>query len=478
MAIRLINAHIASDAKANTNKYSHGQTVTLNIVLTYRSNEAYTATDKNIVCNYEQIYKDINLNTFVSSNKTANLNVTEPTGDWVFTVPDNDILTIKGTIAVRLENPEFGNTFKFTFTDGMNSTPLPLGNYWTYDIGQNRIVSLHNNKGDEFIPKTDVNAVFRNGVNIRDSIPYNFIYKGTVTHDPVVIKPGYAGEDSETPSSNPYLEFTKGHVVVLDSPESMAVPDRPFIATFFTTRQINYDETITFVFANGQSITKAFLESIFFCNQSLLGHEHLLHFGVDERVKANYAPGTQVWLVVDPCVTYINSINALNSINPINSTCPANEYIIDWHVIAKTDNVVVGGLYLPEFYKYNSYDNYIGNDYTIAGHNYIITQNGPEGNGEETQISLPQTGDMFSFSSGLIQKLNGDIEDTHCLVYYQTKIKHFAVLMSVLDSMFKAYATKEDCLQDKNALTNVEFKAEISCRLKTPDIGVRFNNIV
>ena len=136
MSIQLVNAKINSNAALNTAKYKHGDTVRLNVVLTYRNYGSETTSYDNvtITCDYIQFYKNTDLGTWVSANKTAPLTITEPTGTFNFeasTATSIDVtsldvsnfiqgtLEVKGYVDVVLENPEFGNSFKFQFTDSI-----------------------------------------------------------------------------------------------------------------------------------------------------------------------------------------------------------------------------------------------------------------------------------------------------------------------------------------------------------------------
>ena len=57
--IKLVNVKINSNAALNTNKYKHGDTIRLNVVLTYRNYGSETTSYDNITvtCDYIQFYK-------------------------------------------------------------------------------------------------------------------------------------------------------------------------------------------------------------------------------------------------------------------------------------------------------------------------------------------------------------------------------------------------------------------------------------
>lgn len=462
MPVQLVNAKINSNATLNTNKYKHGDTIRLNVVLTYRNYGSETTSYDNVTvtCDYIQFYKNTDLGTWVSANKTTPLTITEPTGTFNFEANtgssidvnsfdvSNSItgtLEVKGYLDVVLENPEFGNSFKFQFTDSILGAS---GYKYSYDITANRIVSLNDNAGNGFNVKTDVDSIFRNGVSIKNYIPYRFVYSRSHTFS-----------NSETPV-NLTMDggiYSQGHILVLDSQEGVSIPNGPFIAMFVCPTQIKVTDTLTFVFGpdKNSNITKAFSEALAFCSEGLFT-ENVYKIEVENNVDVLFESGTMAMVLVDPD-------NGFNAIYPINASLRDYEMCLDIFVEAISAPVTFSVVRLSDYL-----------DIPPKPNGYPITKNDLNGNGEQCSLTLESVGDCYGFN-GFVY--TGGIDGTYahytgCKIYYKQKYideKSINVegVISAIGSLpyCRAYETADD-VTNGNPLTSVTFKTIIKYRPK------------
>ena len=456
MSIQLVNAKINSNAALNTAKYKHGDTVRLNVVLTYRNYGTETASYDNvtITCNYIQFYKNTDLGTWVSANKTAPLTIIEPTGTFNFeasTATSIDVnsldvsnfmqgtLEVKGYLDVVLENPEFGNSFKFQFTDSILGAS---GYKYSYDITANRIVSLNDNAGNGFNVKTDVDSIFRNGVSIKNYIPYKFVYGGSHTFS-----------HSETPDNLTMGGgiYSRGHILVLDSQEGVSIPNGPFIAMFVCPTQIKVTDTLTFVFGpdKNSNITKAFSGALAFCSEGLFT-ENVYKIEVENNVDVLFESGTMAMVLVDPD-------NGFNAIYPLNAKLPEYEICLD--VIAKSAS--------EEPVTFNAIK--LSNEIAIPNtpRTYPITKNDIYGNGERYSLTLNSAGYYYGLTDGYIRN-SGAPEDyyTSCKVYYKRKYLNVEDVISAINSLPNCEALFINDDSSITQLTSINFWANVTYRAR------------
>ena len=457
MPVQLVNVKINSNAALNTAKYKHGDTVRLNVVLTYRNYGTETASYDNvtITCDYIQFYKNTDLGTWVSANKTAPLTITEPTGTFNFeasTATSIDVtsldvsnfiqgtLQVKGYLDVVLENPEFGNSFKFQFTDSILGTS---GYKYSYDITANRIVSLNDNAGNGFNVKTDVDSIFRNGVSIKNYIPYKFVYGGSHTFS-----------HSETPDNLTMGGgiYSRGHILVLDSQEGVSIPNGPFIAMFVCPTQIKVTDTLTFVFGPDKksNITKAFSEALAFCSEGLFT-ENVYKIEVENNVDVLFESGTMAMVLVDPD-------NGFNAIYPLNTNLPEHEICLD--VIAESaseEPVTFNAIRLTD-------ELIIPN----TPRTYPITKNDIYGTGEPCSLTLNHAGYSYGLIDGHIRDSGGATEDyyTSCKVYYKRKYLNVKDVIFAINSLPNCEALFISDDSSITQLTSINFRANVTYRAR------------
>ena len=457
MSIQLVNVKINSNAALNTAKYKHGDTVRLNVVLTYRNYGSETTSYDNvtITCDYIQFYKNTDLGTWVSANKTTPLTITEPTGTFNFEANtgssidvnsfdvSNSItgtLEVKGYLDVVLENPEFGNSFKFQFTDSILG--VISGYKYSYDITANRIVSLNDNAGNGFNVKTDVDSIFRNGVSIKNYIPYKFVYGGSHTFS-----------HSETPDNLTMGGgiYSRGHILVLDSQEGVSIPNGPFIAMFVCPTQIKVTDTLTFVFGpdKNSNITKAFSGALAFCSEGLFT-ENVYKIEVENNVDVLFESGTMAMVSVDPD-------NGFNAIYPLNAKLPDYEICLD--VIAKSaseDPVTFNAIKLSDEIAIPN-----------TPRTYPITKNDIYGNGERYSLTLNSAGYYYGLTDGYIRN-SGATEDyyTSCKVYYKRKYLNVEDVISAINSLPNCEALFINDDSSITQLTSINFWANVTYRAR------------
>ena len=458
MSIQLVNVKINSNAALNTAKYKHGDTVRLNVVLTYRNYGTETASYDNvtITCDYIQFYKNTDLGTWVSANKTAPLTITEPTGTFNFeasTATSIDVtslgvsnfiqgtLEVKGYLDVVLENPEFGNSFKFQFTDSI----VGASRYkYSYDITANRIVSLNDNAGNGFNVKTDVDSIFRNGVSIKNYIPYKFVYGGSHTFSngvsPVNLTMGGG-------------IYSRGHILVLDSQEGVSIPNGPFIAMFVCPTQIKVTDTLTFVFGpdKNSNITKAFSGALAFCSQEFLSCSQLGIVRHEDNVNVLFEAGKDAMVLVDPD-------NGFNAIYPLNTKLPEYEICLD--VIAKSAS--------EEPVTFNAIK--LSNEIAIPNTptTYPITKNDIYGTGEPCSLTMDHAGFYYGLIDGYIRDSGGATEDyyTSCKVYYKRKYLNVEDVISAINSLPNCEALFINDDSSITQLTSINFWANVTYRAR------------
>lgn len=457
MPVQLVNAKINSNAALNTNKYKHGDTIRLNVVLTYRNYGSETTSYDNVTvtCDYIQFYKNTDLGTWVSANKTTPLTITEPTGTFNFEANtgssidvnsfdvSNSItgtLEVKGYLDVVLENPEFGNSFKFQFTDSILG--VISGYKYSYDITANRIVSLNDNAGNGFNIKTDVDSIFRNGVSIKNYIPYRFVYSRSHTFS-----------NSETPV-NLTMDggiYSQGHILVLDSQEGVSIPNGPFIAMFVCPTQIKVTDTLTFVFGpdKNSNITKAFSEALAFCSEGLFTENVYKIETYDMDVL--FESGTMAMVLVEPD-------NGFNAIYPINANLPDYEMCLD---------LIVEAVSAPVTFNTIKFSNELA--IPQASTYFPITKN-VYGHGEKLSLTLESVGDCYT-SYGYVY--NGGIDSgsyyySDCRLYYKYKYINTEDVISVINSLpnCQVFAIAEEEGIHTNLSDSVKFKAIIRYRTK------------
>ena len=458
MPVQLVNAKINSNAALNTNKYKHGDTVRLNVVLTYRNYGSETTSYDNvtITCDYIQFYKNTDLGTWVSANKTAPLTITEPTGTFNFEANtgssidvnsfdvSNSItgtLEVKGYLDVVLENPEFGNSFKFQFTDSILGAS---GYKYSYDITANRIVSLNDNAGNGFNVKTDVDSIFRNGVSIKNYIPYKFVYGGSHTFS-----------NSETPD-NLTMDggiYSQGHILVLDSQEGVSIPNGPFIAMFVCPTQIKVTDTLTFVFGpdKNSNITKAFSGALAFCSQEFLSCSQLAIVRHEDNVDVLFEAGTEAMVLVDLDTGF-------NAIYPLNTNLPEYEICLD--VIAESaseEPVTFNAIRLSDKLV-------IPNTPTT----YPITKNDIYGTGEPCSLTMDHAGFYYGLIDGYIRDSGGATEDyyTSCKVYYKRKYLNVEDVIPAIDSLPNCEALFINDGSSITQVTSINFWANVTYRAR------------
>ena len=451
--IKLVNVKINSNAALNTNKYKHGDTVRLNVVLTYRNYGSETTSYDNvtITCDYIQFYKNTDLGTWVSANKTTPLTITEPTGTFNFEANtgssidvnsfdvSNSItgtLEVKGYLDVVLENPEFGNSFKFQFTDAMAGTS---GYKYSYDIPADRIVSLNDNAGNRFNVKTDVDSIFRNGVSIKNYIPYRFVYSRSHTFS-----------NSETPV-NLTMDggiYSQGHILVLDSQEGVSIPNGPFIAMFVCPTQIKVTDTLTFVFGpdKNSNITKAFSGALAFCSQEFLSCSQLAIVRHEDNVDVLFEAGTEAMVLVD-LDTGFNAIYPLNTNLPEYEICldviaeSASEEPVTFNAITLSDEIAIPNT--PTTFPITRYDN-----------------------GERYSLTLNSAGYYYGLTDGYIH--TGGMVDyyTSCKVYYKRKYLKVEDVIFAINSLPNCEALFIDDSSITHRVTTINFWANVTYRAR------------
>ena len=454
MSIQLVNAKINSNAALNTAKYKHGDTVRLNVVLTYRNYGTETASYDNvtITCDYIQFYKNTDLGTWVSANKTAPLTIIEPTGTFNFeasTATSIDVtsldvsnfiqgtLEVKGYLDVVLENPEFGNSFKFQFTDSILGAS---GYKYSYDITANRIVSLNDNAGNGFNVKTDVDSIFRNGVSIKNYIPYKFVYSGFHTFSNGEVSPVKLITDGGI--------YSQGHILVLDSQEGVSIPNGQFIAMFRCLAQIRVTDTLTFVFGpdKNSNITKAFSGALAFCSQEFLSCSQLGIVRHEDNVNVLFEAGTDAMVLVDPD-------NGFNAIYPLNAKLPDYEICLD--VIAKSAS--------EEPVTFNAIK--LSNEIAIPNTptSFPITR---YDNGERYSLTLNSAGYYYGLTDGYIH--TGGIVDyyTPCKVYYKRKYLNVEDVIFAINSLPNCEALFINDDSSITQLTSINFRANVTYRAR------------
>ena len=457
MPVQLVNAKINSNAALNTAKYKHGDTVRLNVVLTYRNYGTETASYDNvtITCDYIQFYKKTDLGTWVSANKTAPLTITEPTGTFNFeasTATSIDVtsldvsnfiqgtLEVKGYLDVVLENPEFGNSFKFQFTDSILGAS---GYKYSYDITANRIVSLNDNAGNGFNVKTDVDSIFRNGVSIKNYIPYKFVYGGFHTFSNGGVSPVKLITDGGI--------YSHGHILVLDSQEGVSIPNGPFIAMFKCPQTIKVTDTLTFVFGpdKNSNITKAFSGALAFCSQEFLSCSQLGIVDHTDNVNVLFEAGTEAMVLVDPD-------NGFNAIYPLNAKLPDYEICLD--VIAKSaseDPVTFNAIKLSDEIAIPN-----------TPRTYPITKNDIYGNGERYSLTLNSAGYYYGLTDGYIHTGGMVNYHTPCKVYYKRKYLNVEDVIPAIDSLPNCEALFIDDSSITHRVTTINFWANVTYRAR------------
>lgn len=453
MPVQLVNAKINSNAALNTAKYKHGDTVRLNVVLTYRNYGSETTSYDNvtITCDYIQFYKNTDLGTWVSASKVTPFTITEPTGTFNFEANTGSSIdvnsfdvsnSIKGTLEVKgyldvvLENPEFGNSFKFQFRDAMAGTS---GYKYSYDITANRIVSLNDNAGNGFNVKTDVDSIFRNGVSIKNYIPYRFVYSRSHTFS-----------NSETPV-NLTMDggiYSQGHILVLDSQEGVSIPNGPFIAMFVCPTQIKVTDTLTFVFGpdKNSNITKAFSGALAFCSQAFLSCSQLGIVRHEDNVNVLFEAGTDAMVLVDPD-------NGFNAIYPLNAKLPEYEICVD--VIAKSaseEPVTFNAITLSDEIA-------IPNTPTT----FPITR---YDNGERYSLTLNSAGYYYGLTDGYIRTGGMVNYFTPCKVYYKRKYLNVEDVIPAINSLPNCEALFRDDSSITHRLTTINFWANVTYRAR------------
>ncbi len=454
MPVQLVNAKINSNAALNTAKYKHGDTVRLNVVLTYRNYGTETASYDNvtITCDYIQFYKNTDLGTWVSANKTAPLTITEPTGTFNFeasTATSIDVtsldvsnfiqgtLEVKGYLDVVLENPEFGNSFKFQFTDSILGAS---GYKYSYDITANRIVSLNDNAGNGFNVKTDVDSIFRNGVSIKNYIPYKFVYGGFHTFSNGVSTVNLITDGGI---------YSNGHILVLDTQEGVSIPNGQFIAMFKCPQTIKVTDTLTFVFGpdKNSNITKAFSGALAFCSQEFLSCSQLGIVRHEDNVNVLFEAGTDAMVLVDPD-------NGFNAIYPLNAKLPDYEICLDviaksaseepvtFNAIKLSDEIAIPNI--PTTFPITRYDN-----------------------GERYSLTLNSAGYYYGLTDGYIHTIDGS-EDyyTSCKVYYKRKYLTVEDVIFAINSLPNCEALFINDDSSITQLTSINFGANVTYRAR------------
>lgn len=459
MPVQLVNAKINSNAALNTNKYKHGDTVRLNVVLTYRNYGSETTSYDNvtITCDYIQFYKNTDLGTWVSANKTAPLTITEPTGTFNFEANtgssidvnsfdvSNSItgtLEVKGYLDVVLENPEFGNSFKFQFTDSILGAS---GYKYSYDITANRIVSLNDNAGNGFNVKTDVDSIFRNGVSIKNYIPYKFVYGGSHTFSNGEVSPVNLITDGGI--------YSHGHILVLDSQEGVSIPNGQFIAMFRCLEQIKVTDTLTFVFGpdKNSNITKAFSGALAFCSQEFLSCSQLAIVRHEDNVDVLFEAGTEAMVLVDLDTGF-------NAIYPLNTNLPEYEICLDVIAESTEDLVTFNAIRLS--------DELIIPNTTRT---YPITKNDIYGTGEPCSLTLNHAGYSYGLTDGRIRdSIVGATEDyyTSCKVYYKRKYLNVEDVIPAIDSLPNCEALFINDDSSITQVTSINFWAYVTYRAR------------
>lgn len=457
MPVQLVNAKINSNAALNTNKYKHGDTIRLNVVLTYRNYGTETTSYDNITvtCDYIQFYKNTDLGTWVSANKTTPLTITEPTGTFNFEANtgssidvnsfdvSNSItgtLEVKGYLDVVLENPEFGNSFKFQFTDSILG--VISGYRYSYDITANRIVSLNDNAGNGFNVKTDVDSIFRNGVSIKNYIPYKFVYSGSHTFSNGEVSPVNLITDGGI--------YSHGHILVLDSQEGVSIPNGQFIAMFRCLEQIKVTDTLTFVFGpdKNSNITKAFSGALAFCSQEFLSCSQLAIVRHEDNVDVLFEAGTEAMVLVD-LDTGFNAIYPLNTNLPEYEICldviaeSASEEPVTFNAIKLSDEIAIPNT--PTTFPITRYDN-----------------------GERYSLTLNHAGFYYGLIDGYIRDSGGATEDyyTSCKVYYKRKYLNVEDVIPAIDSLPNCEALFINDDSSITQLTSINFWANVTYRAK------------
>ena len=453
MPVQLVNAKINSNAALNTAKYKHGDTVRLNVVLTYRNYGTETTSYDNvtITCDYIQFYKNTDLGTWVSANKTAPLTITEPTGTFNFeasTATSIDVtsldvsnfiqgtLEVKGYVDVVLENPEFGNSFKFQFTDSILGAS---GYKYSYDITANRIVSLNDNAGNGFNVKTDVDSIFRNGVSIKNYIPYRFVYSRSHTFSNGEVSPVNLITDGGI--------YFNGHILVLDSQEGVSIPNGQFIAMFRCLEQIKVTDTLTFVFGpdKNSNITKAFSGALAFCSEGLFT-ENVYKIEVENNVDVLFESGTMAMVLVDPD-------NGFNAIYPLNAKLPEYEICLD--VIAKSAS--------EEPVTFNAIK--LSNEIAIPNTptSFPITR---YDNGERYSLTLNSAGYYYGLTDGYIHTGGMVNYHTPCKVYYKRKYLNVEDAIFAINSLPNCEALFIDDSSITHRVTTINFWANVTYRAR------------
>ena len=450
--IKLVNVKINSNAALNTAKYKHGDTIRLNVVLTYRNyGDAIEFDDTTIACDYIQFYKNTDLGTWVSASKVTPFTITEPTGTFNFEANtgssidvnsfdvSNSItgtLEVKGYLDVVLENPEFGNSFKFQFRDAMVGTS---GYKYSYDIPADRIVSLNDNAGNRFNVKTDVDSIFRNGVSIKNYIPYRFVYSRSHTFS-----------NSETPV-NLTMDggiYSQGHILVLDSQEGVSIPNGPFIAMFVCPTQIKVTDTLTFVFGpdKNSNITKAFSGALAFCSQEFLSCSQLAIVRHEDNVDVLFEARTEAMVLVD-LDTGFNAIYPLNTNLPEYEICldviaeSASEEPVTFNAIKLSDEIAIPNT--PTTFPITRYDN-----------------------GERYSLTLNSAGYYYGLTDGYIH--TGGIVDyyTPCKVYYKRKYLNVEDVIFAINSLPNCEALFINDDSSITQLTSINFRANVTYRAR------------
>ena len=450
--IKLVNVKINSNAALNTNKYKHGDTIRLNVVLTYRNyGDASEFDDTTIACDYIQFYKNTDLGTWVSASKITPFTITEPTGTFNFEANtgssidvnsfdvSNSItgtLEVKGYLDVVLENPEFGNSFKFQFTDSILGAS---GYKYSYDIPADRIVSLNDNAGNRFNVKTDVDSIFRNGVSIKNYIPYRFVYSRSHTFS-----------NSETPV-NLTMDggiYSQGHILVLDSQEGVSIPNGPFIAMFVCPTQIKVTDTLTFVFGpdKNSNITKAFSGALAFCSQEFLSCSQLAIVRHEDNVDVLFEAGTEAMVLVD-LDTGFNAIYPLNTNLPEYEICldviaeSASEEPVTFNAIKLSDEIAIPNT--PTTFPITRYDN-----------------------GERYSLTLNSAGYYYGLTDGYIH--SGGMVDyyTPCKVYYKRKYLNVEDVIFAINSLPNCEALFIDDSSITHRVTTINFWANVTYRAR------------
>lgn len=459
MPALLVNAKINSNAALNTAKYKHGDTVRLNVVLTYRNYGSETTSYDNITvtCDYIQFYKNTDLGTWVSANKTTPLTITEPTGTFNFeasTATSIDVtsldvsnfiqgtLEVKGYLDVVLENPEFGNSFKFQFTDSILG--VISGYKYSYDITANRIVSINDNASNGFNVKTDVDSIFRNGVSIKNYIPYKFVYSGSHTFS--------NGEMSPVNLITDGGMYSHGHILVLDSQEGVSIPNGQFIAMFRCLEQIKVTDTLTFVFGpdKNSNITKAFSGALAFCSQEFLSCSQLAIVRHEDNVDVLFEAGTEAMVLVDLDTGF-------NAIYPLNTNLPDYEICLDVIAGSASEGPVT-------FNAIRLSDELIIPNTTRT---YPITKNDIDGTGEPCSLTMDHAGFYYGLIDGYIRDSGGATEDyyTSCKVYYKRKYLNVEDVISAINSLPNCEALFIDG-SSITQVTSINFWANVTYRAR------------